>query len=82
MQIYYDSAKAKEIETKILEKFREGNQNRTKIHLSDFCYCPMKVFNRLIGMESMNLEDIAGLLMVGNVGQELIQIQLRAKQGY
>ena len=74
MNLYYDSVKSTEIKNRILEKFQEGNQNRTKIHLSDYCYCPMKVFNRLTGMEKMDMDDTANILMVGNVGQELIQI--------
>ena len=73
MRIFFDSEKAKEIERKIVDKFREDSQERTRVHLSDTCYCPLKVYHRLIGMIETQDDGGASIMMTGVMGQMIIQ---------
>jgi CRISPR/Cas system-associated exonuclease Cas4 (RecB family) len=74
MEIFYDSEYAEKLTRLVYQKFMEGNEDRNEIHMSDLCYCPMKVWNRLSGIEPLPFSDRSvGFMMIGQVGQEIIQ---------
>lgn len=74
MKLFFDSAKVAEIEGLLAEAFKKTEQTRTKVHLSDTCYCPFKCYNRLTKMERMPFnKNGIGRMTVGSVGQTIIQ---------
>lgn len=73
MKLYFDSEKAKEIAQKIIDKHNEDSEQRTRVHLSDTCYCPLRVFHRLIGFPKTQDDSGAGIMITGTMGQLIIQ---------
>lgn len=74
MKVYYDSEYTEELTQKIYEKFMEDAQDRNKVHLSDTCHCPLKCWNRLVGIKPLPPDATGvGIMMIGVVGQEIIQ---------
>ena len=74
MKIYYDNEYTEELQRRIYEKFMEDAQDRTKVHLSDLCHCPVKCWCRLSGIEPTPPNDVGvGVMMIGVIGQGIIQ---------
>lgn len=64
---------ASEIEAKLVEAFHKDTQKRDRVHLSDCCNCEVKAYNRFIGMQPVFNQRIIGIMMIGIVGQEILQ---------
>lgn len=73
MRLFFDSVKEQEIAQLIIDKHNEDSQNRTRVHLSDTCYCPLKTWHRLIGFPATEDDSGAGIMMTGTMGQMIIQ---------
>lgn len=73
MQIYYDSKYTDELTEKITKKFLGEIEKRDKVHLSDLCHCPVKVWCRLNNIVPLINEGSMGIMMIGMVGQEIMQ---------
>lgn len=74
MQIYYDQEYSQELTKKLRYKFLEEVQDRKVVHLSDTTKCPLKCWNRLVGITPSEVDDRGiGMMMIGIVGQEIFQ---------
>lgn len=73
VELYYDSEYTDELNKRIAQKFWEENRHRDKVHLSDTCHCPVKTYCRLIGLNPIRDDNSVGIMMIGVVGQEIIQ---------
>lgn len=73
MQIYYDNQYTQELTERIEKKFWEENEDRGSVHLSDLCHCPMKAWCRLVGLPNEKEDGSVGIMMIGVVGQGIIQ---------
>lgn len=73
MQIYYDNQFTQELTEKIEKYFWNSHKERTEIHLTDLCHCPLKIWCRLTGIPEIRDDNAVGIMMIGVVGQTIIQ---------
>jgi len=74
MQIFYDKEKSMELMERIQNKF--GDENRyergTDIHVSDLCYCLMKTYCRLNGIERKQTKANIGTMVFGIIAETIL----------
>jgi hypothetical protein len=73
MRIFYDKEKSMELMKRIEDKFGENKYQRgTEIHVSDLCYCLMKTYCRITGIEREQTKTSIGLMVFGIIAETVL----------
>lgn len=74
MRIFYDKEKSMELMKRIEDKFGEENkyQRGTEIHVSDLCYCLMKTYCRITGIERQQTKSSIGVMVFGIIAETVL----------
>jgi len=74
LKLYYDSAKTKELEEKIVIHWLESQLPRGKeVHVSDLVNCLLKYYCRAKGIEPNFTKKVIGLFVFGVVSHKVLQ---------
>ncbi len=74
MKIYYDAAKTKEIEQKLIERYGENKKEWAEngYNVSELSNCEAKCFNRRTGVEQRISKQGIGFLIFGIIAEQVI----------
>jgi hypothetical protein len=75
MRLYYDAAKSKEMQDKLVRYWEEQKHERDKnLHVYDMANCEVMAYQRLFGIEREYTKEMAGLMIFGIIGGQVIQM--------